>query len=59
MIDRSEVARCLAKAIAFKACNKHAEASLWAARLLGLLECADIIDPSRIGLHDAARGMVE
>lgn len=59
MINRTEVARCLAKAIAYKACNKHAEAELWAARLVGLLECANIIDPSRLGLHDAARGVVQ
>lgn len=57
-IDRSEVARALAKAVAYKACNKHEAANLWAARLIGLLECAEIIDPSRIGLQDAARGRV-
>lgn len=56
MIDRTEVNRALAKAIAFKACNKHAEAELWAARLLGLLECADILNPDRVGLIEAARG---
>lgn len=55
-IDRSEVARALAKAIAYKSCGKHAMAELWAARLVGLLECADIINPNRIGLHDAANG---
>lgn len=54
MIDRTAVSRALAKAIAYKHCNKHAEAELWAARLLGLLECAEIINPDRIGLTRAA-----
>lgn len=58
-INRSEVNRALAKAIAYKACGKHEEANLWAARLMGLLECAEIIDPSRIRLQDVARGVVE
>ena len=53
-LDRSEINRALAKALAFKACGKHAEAELWAARLLGLLECAAIINPERAGLRDAA-----
>lgn len=55
-LDRSEINRALAKAVAFKQCGKHAAAELWAARLLGLLECADILDPRRIGLSDAAYG---
>jgi hypothetical protein len=53
-IDRSAVARALAKAIAYKQCGKHAEAELWGARLLGLLAMADILDPARVGLHAAA-----
>lgn len=55
MIDRSEVNRALAKAIAYKQCGKHAEAEQWAARLLGLLELADILDPNRTGLAASAR----
>lgn len=43
MIDRSEVNRALAKAIAYKACGKDAEAALWAAELIHLLECASIL----------------
>lgn len=43
MIDRSEINRALAKAIAYKACGKQREAELWAARLVELLECADIL----------------
>ena len=56
MIDRSEVSRALAKAIAYKQCGKHALAELWAAKLIGLLECHEIIDQQRIGLMDAAHG---
>lgn len=54
-INRSAVSQALAKALAYKQCNKHAEAELWAARLLGLLEMADIINPDRVGLVMAAR----
>lgn len=43
MIDRSEVARALAKAIAFKAVGKDREAEEWARNLVVLLECADIL----------------
>jgi hypothetical protein len=43
MIDRTEAARCLAKAIAFKACGKHAEAADWARRLIEALELAEIL----------------
>ena len=43
MIDRSEVSRALAKAIAYKACGKDAEAEQWAIRLVRLLECANIL----------------
>ncbi len=42
-IDRSEVSRALAKAIAYKNCNKHAEANEWAKKLIILLECAEIL----------------
>ena len=42
-IDRSEVSRALAKAIAYKNCGKQAEAEQWAAKLVRLLECANIL----------------
>jgi len=42
-IDRSEVSRSLAKALAFKQCGKQAEAEAWAKRLVEQLECADIL----------------
>ena len=48
MIDRSEVNRALAKAIAFKQCGKDAQAEAWAAEVVRLLECAAILDPSKI-----------
>lgn len=42
-IDRSEVSRALAKAIAFKQCGKQAEAEAWARELVRQLECAEIL----------------
>lgn len=43
MIDRSAVARALAKAIAFKAVGNHDAARQWARELVRLLECAEIL----------------
>jgi len=43
MIDRTECARALAKAIAYKICGKHAEANQWARKLVELLQCAEIL----------------
>ena len=43
MIDRSEVARALAKAIAYKQCGKDKDAADWARELVRILECADIL----------------
>lgn len=43
MIDRQEIARALAKAIAYKQCGKQGDAEAWARRLVELLECADIL----------------
>ena len=43
MIDRAEVARALAKAIAYKNCGKEVEAAEWARKLVRLLELADIL----------------
>jgi hypothetical protein len=43
MIDRSEVNRALAKAIAYKQCGKDEKAHAWAAKLVALLECNDIL----------------
>lgn len=49
MLDRSEVNRALAKAIAYKACGEDAKAHDWAVRLVELLECSDILtDDARI-----------
>ena len=44
MIDRSEVSRALAKAIAYKQCGKDNEAAIWAAKLVDLLECSHILN---------------
>ena len=46
MIDRSEINRALAKAIAYKQCGKDQKAAAWAVRLVDLLECAEIFDPA-------------
>jgi len=43
-IDRSAVARALAKAIAYKCCGKHEQANEWARELIKLLQCADILN---------------
>ena len=43
MINRIEVARALAKAIAYKNCGKQQEAENWARRLIELLELAEIL----------------
>lgn len=43
MIDRSEVSRALAKAIAYKQCGKDSAAQAWAVKLVELLECENIL----------------
>ena len=43
MIDRSEVSRALAKAIAYKNCKKDKEAEEWGRELIRLLEMANIL----------------
>jgi hypothetical protein len=42
-LDRSEINRALAKAIAYKNCGKDDQASEWARKLIELLECAEIL----------------
>jgi len=42
-MDRSEVSRALAKAIAYKNCNKDKDAEKWARELIRLLECENIL----------------
>ncbi len=44
-LDRSHIARCLAKAIAFKAVGNNADAAAWARQLIEALELADILKP--------------
>jgi len=48
MIDRSEVNRALAKAIAYKNSLKDAQAEAWAAELIRLLGCAGILNPDKV-----------
>lgn len=43
MVDRSEVSRAVAKAIAYKQSGKDKEAEQWAREVVRLLECADIL----------------
>ena len=45
MVDRTEAARAMAKAIAYKQCGKDADAAQWARELVRLLECAEILRP--------------
>ena len=42
-MDRSEINRALAKAIAYKACGKDSDAAAWARRLIELLELSNIL----------------
>lgn len=42
-IDRPEVSRALAKAIAYKQCGKDQLAAEWARKLVELLQCAEIL----------------
>jgi hypothetical protein len=43
-MDRSYIAKCLAKAIAYKACGKHQDAAQWARELIKALELAEILN---------------
>jgi hypothetical protein len=58
MIDRREVNRALAKAIAYKQCGKDRDAAIWAEKLVRLLECAEILNDDRrpLGLVASHRG---
>jgi hypothetical protein len=42
-LDRSAIAQALAKAIAYKQCGQHERANEWAARLVRMLACSDIL----------------
>lgn len=58
MIDRSEVNRALAKAIAYKAVGKDRTAAAWAARLVELLECEGILtDQGRADARATGEGL--
>lgn len=51
-VDRSEVARALAKAIAYHNCGKQREAEQWAAKLVYLLGCAGILNGNAPGRRE-------
>lgn len=42
-LDRTEISRSLAKAIAYKQCGKDADAAQWARQLVTQLQCAEIL----------------
>ena len=52
-IDKSEVSRALAKAIAYKHRGDDAAAEQWAAKLIHLLDCSEVLDPQRLELRRA------
>lgn len=54
MVDRSDINRALAKALAYSQCGQYAKAAAWAARLVQLLECADILTPAAQGAANTA-----
>jgi len=60
-IDRSEVSRALAKAIAYKNCGKDREAEAWARTLVELLQCSGILakQPIKLNFYDAGSEFVE
>lgn len=49
-IDRVEISRALAKAIAYKQCGKDNEAKAWAAKLVVLLDAASILSNDTVRL---------
>lgn len=55
-IDRSEVNRALAKALAYKACGKDDAANEWAKVLVRHLECEEILADRRPTLAIASYG---
>lgn len=60
MIDRSAVARALAKALAFKTCGKQDAAESWAIELIHLLECDGILSgPTARWRQEGARLVID
>lgn len=53
-LDRSEINRALAKAIAYKQCGKDHTAERWASELVRLLDCAGIL--SDIAINHTVEG---
>lgn len=55
-LDRSEINRALAKAIAYKQCGKHHEAGVWVVRLLYALDSHGIVSDEAMRRLSAPRG---
>lgn len=55
-LDRSEINRGLAKAIAYKQCGKHDKAGEWAVQLLDLLELGGIVSSEARSRLQVPRG---
>lgn len=54
MIDRTEISRAIAKAIAYKQCGQQRKAEQWAARVVYLLDTMDILDQARLSEYAKA-----
>ena len=50
-MNRSEINRALAKALAHKACGQDREAEHWATKLIELLECSGILSERAIDAY--------
>jgi hypothetical protein len=48
MIDRSEINRALAKALAYQACGKPEASWMWAAELMRLLRAGHLLHPAAV-----------
>lgn len=48
-LDRQNLSRALAKAIAYKECGQDAKASAYAVQLIRELACRDILRPGAVG----------
>ena len=54
MIDRPQINRALAKALAYHQCGKGEEAAKWAVHLVALLDCEGIVTPEAWGAYVAS-----
>lgn len=54
-LDRSEISRALAKAIAFRDCGEAEKADAWAAELVRLLNAHSVLNERGLDLTDGQR----